>query len=145
MLKKKEKGMVDDFLPIVAFILLAAILIFMFINYNAAVNKKTEINFIARKYLLMMETQGYLTDGMKADLIQELEDEGFYGTNTKGAVSASNLAGTTMSNVGYGNEITIVIEVYSNVKMLGSTDIFQAFFTDKIEQISISYSSTSKE
>ena len=58
------------------------------------------IDRMGRKYILQMETDGYLTAGNKNKLISSLESIG---------VKNISLAGTTMQNVAYGSEIDLMI------------------------------------
>lgn len=148
MLKKKSKGMIDDFLPIAIFILIAAVLLFTSINFNTAANQKAQVNGIARRYVLKMETCGYLSDDMLAGLAQELNSSGFYANSSGAAVTAGNLniGTTTRTDVGYGNDITLTFTVYTDNRFLsGDGNIFTSFFENEIVPVTVTYRSTSKE
>ena len=56
---------------------------------------------VAREYTLIMETEGFLKPSDQASLIAELEEYGMYDIS---------LAGTTMSEVDYGNRIYLCIK-----------------------------------
>ena len=158
MKKKKAKGVLDDFLPIMCFLLFAVVIIFLVINYNAAVNQKTDLNAIGRKYMLKIETYGYLRDSDKISLANELNDAGFFADNGKSMITPDNIENclkktdddgtitrTTETDVGYGKDVTLVISVYTDVSMLKSTDIFNPKFADEPTKIQVVYESTSKE
>ena len=67
---------------------------------HSADSPKTEISQLARKYILRMETVGYLTTEDNTSLCQELSAAG---------VTEINLSGTTQSEVSYGVPITLQI------------------------------------
>ena len=64
------------------------------------VRQKFQVGQIARKYILQMETEGYLSAGGKNRLCQELENMG---------VTEVNLEDTTLHEVSYGAPITLRI------------------------------------
>ncbi len=64
------------------------------------IQQKITVNQLARRYILRMETVGYLTDADRVSLQVELEQLG---------VTDVNLEGTTSSQVTYGDPITLQI------------------------------------
>ena len=152
-LHKKTHGMLDDFLPIVVFILLIAIMLFTFIGFNNAVNKKTAINQVAREYILKMEEVGYLTTPIKNSMMDRLTDLGYFGDEMGGPITESIFnAETTKTHQGYGSDICLSFTVYTTNKLLqtddgsGSWDLFSPHFEDTdYVPITITYYSTSKE
>ena len=92
-----------DFMTIGITILAMAILWMAYMGMAQLVDTKTEVSQVARKYMLRMETVGYLEPADKTELIRELERLG---------VTKVNLAGTTMSPVGYGQSIYLELEGY---------------------------------
>ncbi len=64
------------------------------------IHQKTEIGQLARKYILRMETVGYLTSADRTALCQELNGMG---------VTEINLEGTTLHEVNYGTQIILQI------------------------------------
>ena len=155
--KNKAKGMVDDFLPTIVFLVIASILILVFINFNIAINKKDSINNLARDYLLLSETQGGLTAEDINNLAADLAAMGFVGDANQGPITmknfnatadGTNTENTTMrgsSGVGYGEEIVLSICVYTNDERLTGTNIFNLSKEDKWLPIKIVYHSTSKQ
>lgn len=153
---KKKRGVLDDFLPTLIFLMLMAIMIFLFIGYNKAINQKTTLNSIARQYLLEMETSGYMTSAMKTNLVKDLNEAGFTTSDGSSLTTNNiNMNGTTFSDVGYGNRIQITINVYTKNMVLSSegkevtedTDwnMMEPKFKDEYKPITITYKSTSKE
>lgn len=153
--QKKVRGMVDEFLPTIVFLLIVAVLILVFINFNIAVNKKDTINGIARKYLLLSETQGGLTTGDINDLEEELAALGFAGNKNQGPITLNNfkktISGTEnttlkgTSGVGYGKEVVLSICVYTNDERLTGGNVFDLKKEDKWLPVKIVYHSTSKQ
>lgn len=154
-MKKKSKGVLDDFLPTLIFLALMAILLFLFIGYNKAINQKTTLNNIARKYLLEMETTGYMTTEMQNSLKEELSAAGFAGNESGAEISRNNFYGTTFTDVGYGNEMIINIQAYTKNMVIATSsgedatsdnwNMLEPHLKDEYKPIKITYKSTSKE
>ena len=81
-------------------ILLCAFLVIIFGAF-AGISDKWGMRQVAREYTLIMETEGFLKPSDQASLIAELEEYGMYDIS---------LAGTTMSEVDYGNRIYLCIK-----------------------------------
>lgn len=64
------------------------------------IHQKTEVSQVARKYILRMETVGYLTASDETALQQELTSLG---------VTEIDLEGTTLHEMSYGSPITLEI------------------------------------
>ena len=62
-----------------------------------------------------METEGYLIPTDEEQLINELKDLG---------VKNINLTGTTLSNVGYGNKITLSVNGDLEIKKYNLNNLF---------------------
>lgn len=152
-LHKKTRGMLDDFLPIVVFVLLIAVMLFTFIGFNTAVNKKTAINQVAREYILKMEQVGYMNGEIQNSLLQRLKDLGYYGDETGSEITADIINdATTTLDVGYGSDICLSFTVYTTNKLLrtddgsGTWNLFSPKFEDSdYVPITITYYSTSKK
>lgn len=102
MLKKKKKGSVMEnmIVMLLNMILLCAFLVIIFGAF-AGISDKWGMRQVAREYTLIMETEGFLKPSDQASLITELEEYGMYDIS---------LAGTTMSEVDYGNRIYLCIK-----------------------------------
>lgn len=97
---KKEEGNIGDLMAAGVCILLMTILLVSYIDSIRLINEKAEVNQIARKYILRMETEGVLTESDRLALKTELAEAG---------VSDISLEGTTVVRVGYGEAITLHI------------------------------------
>lgn len=89
--------------------LMMSVLLISYIDNVHLMDDKAEINQIARKYILRMETVGMLTEPDKEALLTEL--------GQVGAESVS-LEGTTTYRTGYGN----TVELHIRGKLRGTYD-----------------------
>ena len=167
IMRNKQSAIVDDVLPIMMFVLIAGILLLFFINVNTAINRKTTLNQIARKYMLIMETQGYLYPDDIADLKSELSNNGYYATDAmdaEGKPTASafgdvdvasgrgyqnHVDGTniyaTKSYVGYGKPIELTLDVYCQTWLsVGDYDVFRPRLGKSMSRMLIQLNSTAK-
>lgn len=102
MIKKKKEGssVIENMLvALLGIVMTTAFLVIVFGAF-ASISDKWNMNQVAREYLLLMETEGYLTATDKTNLIQELEECGLYNIS---------LTGTTTSEVDYGTRIYLKI------------------------------------
>lgn len=108
MFKDKEKvcsqGSVGDVMPMCIFVICIAFVMISFANCVRLINVKASVSQVARQYILRMETYGYLTENDKEALMKNLSDTGLTGVS---------LAGTDTSEVGYGNEIKLYIDGFT--------------------------------
>ncbi len=82
-------------------ILAMCVVLLVFVNCVGTIGQKIAVGQIARKYILRMETVGYLTPQDKENLEQELQEL---------VVENVDLSGTTMAQVEYGYPITLLIQ-----------------------------------
>lgn len=96
---KKESG--ESNLIAAIFVTMSFILLFMIFMYsNGAINHNTQINAIARKYLMKMETNGYLTSSDQADMVAELEALPY-------VANVEVHADTSVTFVGHNNDVIL--------------------------------------
>jgi len=120
---KKSSGSVTDVLSVVICMIAMSIIMMAYLNSIQLLNTKSEVSQLARKYILRMETVGYLTGSDKAWLTQEL--------NTLG-ISDPDFSGTTMNEVGYGSPVILSIQGNINGKeAIWGGGIFAVVFGDK--------------
>lgn len=135
--QKKRKGSVLDVLSVLLVIITATILMTSFLNIIHTASVKEEVKQVCRKYILEMETTGYLNSTSQTQLIQELTALG---------VTDIDLSGTTFVSAKYGNPI--YLSVHCNI--LGQTldtsqnNMLSFFFKDEIFSIHVQRMSTSK-
>ena len=99
-LLKCSKGSIGDVMPMGIFVICIAFVFISFADCVRTVNVKSSISQISRRYILRMETIGYLTEDDKDLLITELSDAG---------LREISLGNTDTSEVGYGNAIRLEI------------------------------------
>ena len=101
MKKKKEaNGVIENMLvALIGIVMVTAFLVIIFGAFSS-ISNKWAMRQTAREYLLIMETEGYLKPTDQTNMIAELESEGLYNIN---------LAGTTTTQVGYGDRIYLKI------------------------------------
>ncbi len=107
MLKRKDKGILDQFLPAIIVIVLLAVLWTGSMISASTIDRSTDIQQVARTYLLKMETDGYLTEENRNLLLSDLAALD---------MEQIDLTGTTITDVGYGNRIDLVIRGVVNLK-----------------------------
>lgn len=98
---KKSKGNIGDLMTTGICILGMTVVMMAYMESVSLIHQKTEVSQLARKYILRMETVGYLTASDKTTLCQELELAG---------VTEINLEGTTVNEVNYGMPIALDIK-----------------------------------
>lgn len=98
---KTEKGNVGDLMSAGICMILLTILLVAYMDNVRLIDEKMEINQIARKYILRMETVGMLTESDRLLLARELEAAG---------ASDVSLEGTTLERAGYGEEVFLKIK-----------------------------------
>lgn len=137
MKMKKRKGNVVDILPSIVLILAAILLVGTFINLYGILTINEEVKQLSRKYMLTMETMGYLDPASRTKLEQELS-----ALN----VTDIDLSGSTLTDAGYGNTITLNISCHlplEHLNMAGS-DMLAYFFEDSSIPVSSRRMSTAK-
>lgn len=96
----RQEGSIGDLLSVGICILAMLVIMLSFMDCVRAVNRKTAVGQLARKYILSMETSGYLTASMELELLRELAENG---------VTEADLSGTTRQEVSYGSHICLKI------------------------------------
>lgn len=133
---KKRKGSMVDVLPVCISILATAIVMFSYLSIIQMVEIDEQIDQLARKYILEMETVGYLQPSSVVALTAELTNAG---------ATDIDFSGTTMSDAGYGNPIYLYISCsipYSKLETVGG--FFDFHFEDNTFSITAKKMSTAK-
>ena len=97
----KRSGNVADVLTVGICVITMTIIMMAYMGSVQMLDRKAQIDQVARKYILRMETVGYLTANDKLQLSQELQQLGAYELD---------FDGTTSARVDYGTPITLVIQ-----------------------------------
>ena len=75
-LKKRDEGSFMSISSVIVTIIFVAMLLIGFMSWMSNIDRKTAIDGIARRYILAMETTGYLTEEQESALLIELEKAG---------------------------------------------------------------------
>ncbi len=132
-MKSKSKGNILDFVSIMITILAMSILVMAYLECTNLLMKKMEIGQISRKYILKMETDGYLTEQLKGEMLQELSGAGLRGID---------LSGTTLQPVTYGDAVFLKIKgsvtgrILGDVNEIWSSGFKEGLFTVEEERMS---------
>ncbi|MCR5255448.1 MAG: hypothetical protein K6D96_05905 [Acetatifactor sp.] len=96
----KDSGSVGEFITCLICLLAMTVLMEAFMGNIGAIQKKLHISQCARKYMLIMETEGYLSEEAKGGLLAELEQLG---------LKEVSLMESTVNPTDHGNEIVLHI------------------------------------
>lgn len=96
----RQEGTVGNIMITGIFILAMAVVMLAFLDDMRLIQQKAEVDQLARRYILRMETVGGLTPEDREDLLRELSEQG---------VTEIDLAGTTTEAAGYGTKIVLQI------------------------------------
>ena len=97
--------MLQDILPSIMIVIVSCIMLTAFIYILAMMQKCEDVKQLGRKYILVMESEGSLSDVQKAALVGELKDLGIR-EDTIEFDSA-----TTTSKVRYGETVKLIFSV----------------------------------
>ena len=101
MRRKAKAAIVENMLvALISLVTMCAFLVIIFGAFSGIADKWSQRQ-IAREYLLLMETEGYLTLGDELKMLDELSDKGLYDIS---------LTGTTLHEVNYGDTIYLKIK-----------------------------------
>lgn len=132
---EKKYGSMMKLLPVLLAMAAMAAVTALYVTYMSDYDKREYADQIAREYILKMETQGYLSEAMKNNLISDLSNVGFDNIN---------LQGTTMTKAEYGDEIVLMINAHLETEDYVFENLLSKRTDRKIRQIKISKKSTSK-
>ena len=134
---KKRKGSIVDILPSMIMVIAAVMLIMVFFDLYQILSLNEDVKQIARKYMLTMETMGYLDPANQTTLVQELSDL---------QVTDIDLTGSTMSDAEYGNAVYLQRSCKLPMEQLNMDgyDMLQFVFQDKSIPIRVRRMSTAK-
>jgi len=125
--KQKDKGMLEHFLPALVTIVFMGILWFGSMVTASNIDKSSALNQVTRKYILRMETDGYLTQENRTSMVSELQTLGVEGVD---------LTGTSLTNVGYGNQVILKVTGTLKVRSIA----FRGFTKSMLKEETIPWS-----
>lgn len=133
-MKKDQGNLMSLFPPLLTIIALAVMLIF-FSGWMANISARDNVYQLSRRYILQMETEGCLSGTLESRLRTDLADAG---------MSNVSLAGTTTSEVDYGNVIVLKITGDLTVNSYSTTGFLQLVRSDSTLPLEIELASTAK-
>lgn len=135
-MKRKSKGNILDFVSIMITILAMSVMVMAYLECTNLLMKKMEVGQISRKYILKMETDGYLTEQSKGEMLQELTAVGLRGID---------LSGTTLLPVSYGDAVFLKIKGSVTGRVLGdANEIWSSGFKEGVFTVEEERMSTAK-
>lgn len=108
-----------DLVTIGITVLAMSVVVMVYLECSGLMMKKLEVSQISRKYILKMETEGYLSQENKNNLLGELQAAG---------VSEPDLTGTTLQPVAYGDTILLKIKGKVVTRTIGGEEIWNEGF-----------------
>lgn len=97
---KKQNGNIADLLVTGICVLAMTAVMSSYLDCVRLIKQKTDVSQLARRYILRMETTGYLTAEDRTGLFQEMEDMG---------VTEIDLTGTTVDAAAYSMPVILKI------------------------------------
>lgn len=104
---RKDKGNIGDIVSMGFFIIAMLTVMVCFIDCVGMLQTRSEIGQLARKYILVAETNGYIPEGDKDTLLMELESIG---------VTDVDISGSTLTKADFGRTVTVCIKGKINEK-----------------------------
>ena len=101
-MKCRDHGFIERLLPVLLSTGMVFGLVLLSGRFSEMIRNREDMNQITRAYLLEMETLGYLPNEQKSRLQAQLEECGLVNID---------FSGTTLSAVGYGETIRLVVSV----------------------------------
>ena len=122
------------FPPLLTIVALAVMLVF-FTGWMANLSARDYVYQLSRRYILQMETEGFLSSTMESSLRADLADAG---------MSNISLSGTTTSEVEYGNVIFLRITGDLDINSYSTTGFLRLVRNDATIPLNIELASTAK-
>ncbi|MCD2345104.1 hypothetical protein [Clostridium guangxiense] len=135
-LTKKKDGSADTVVMSLIAILVMSVVFVYFISSVVPIKKSTDAEGIARKYMLKMEQNGYLTPDNETAMISDFKNIG---------INNIDISGTTLSQVNYGEDVYLCITYKYPMKDLVTGNGVIPSFQNVDKTGHIKKSSTSKK
>ncbi len=134
-MKRKSSANVMNLVTIGMAILAITIVVMVYLQCTELMLLKLEVSQVSRKYILKMETEGYLTPHNQNELLLELKELGLKNVE---------LTGTTLLPVPYGD--TIILRIKGNVQknMLKQEEVWNGATDVKLLELEEKRMSTAK-
>lgn len=122
------------FPPLLTIVALAVMLVF-FTGWMANLSARDHVYQLSRRYILQMETEGFLNSTLESSLRADLAAAG---------MSNISLSGTTTSEVEYGNVIFLRITGDLDINSYSTTGFLRLVRNDATIPLNIELASTAK-
>ena len=122
------------FTPLLTIVALAVMLVF-FTGWMANLSARDHVYQLSRRYILQMETEGFLNSTLESSLRADLAAAG---------MSNISLSGTTTSEVEYGNVIFLRITGDLDINSYSTTGFLRLVRNDATIPLNIELASTAK-
>ncbi|MBQ8664038.1 MAG: hypothetical protein IJ471_09305 [Eubacterium sp.] len=136
ILSKKDSGMLDQILPLIVGVFVLSIVFVLMLGTMESIQMKNQIDLVARRAVLLMETNGYIADSMEEELLQQLADVNVENAaiETRGFSVASQTWGSVdeSSPAAYGQKIEV--EITGTAKAAFGKNEGSGVFTTMIER-----------
>ncbi len=119
---RKSKGSLLDFLSVMVTIIFMAVVSMVLFNLSELLITRMDMSQVTRKYILRMETKGFLDEADRNNLVQELQEIG---------VQNVDLSGSTMHPVAYGDTIFLCVKGSMAGKVLKNEGEWGSGFVQK--------------
>lgn len=133
--KKKNGSIVENMIVMLLEIVVVCAFLVIIFGAFSGISDKWGIRQVAREYILIMETEGYLSAADQASLQTELEAYGLYNIS---------LSGTTTSEVDYGDRIYLRISGTYDDNILAFAEGLSRYTTHPSE-VTVHRQSTAKQ
>lgn len=101
LFQRRSRGSAADVLTVCIYVIVLTLVMTAYMESASLLNHKLQIGQIARKYILRMETVGYLRESDQAEILAELREAGAENVD---------LSGSTVQWVGFGSPVYLVIK-----------------------------------
>lgn len=133
-MKRDQGNLMNLFPPLLTIVALAVMLVF-FTGWMANLSARDHVYQLSRRYILQMETEGFLNSTLESSLRADLTDAG---------MSNISLSGTTTSEVEYGNVIFLRITGDLDINSYSTTGFLRLVRNDATIPLNIELASTAK-
>ena len=133
-MKRDQGNLMNLFPPLLTIVALAVMLVF-FTGWMANLSARDHVYQLSRRYILQMETEGFLSSTLESSLRADLADAG---------MSNISLSGTTTSEVEYGNVIFLRITGDLDINSYSTTGFLRLVRNDATIPLNIELASTAK-
>lgn len=150
ILSKKDSGMLDQVLPLIVGVFALTFVIMLMLGAMESIQIKNNVDLVARRAILQVETYGYIEESLKSEMLEQLADakvdnasietRGFSQTSqTWGSVNASSPAA-------YGQKVEVEITGETTLAFgnMGGTGVFSSSMIQREIPIKVVRISTSK-